>query len=177
MSDIANLQEAIETARTAYARASEQHIRSRKHAQSLIHIVEEQLRDKRIELSQNDIQRERMAHEYGQLQQMLHALVMAVEAGAEGTPEGDPAAIETGSNGVTPLAPVAVASEPMAPATAAFQDPKPGRMPGTAEPAKHRASGEELRAGLKHILMNKRIPIAGLDSIPADGTEAPAPAE
>ncbi len=44
MSDIANLQEAVETARTAYARASEQHARSREHALSLIHIVEEHLR-------------------------------------------------------------------------------------------------------------------------------------
>ena len=76
MSDIANLQEAVETARAAYARASEQHARSRKHALSMIHIVEGKLRDKRIELSQIDVQRERMTQEYGQLRQMLHALVM-----------------------------------------------------------------------------------------------------
>lgn len=38
MSDIANLQEAVETARPAYARASEA-ARSREHALSLIQIV------------------------------------------------------------------------------------------------------------------------------------------
>ncbi len=119
MSDIANLQEAVETARAAYARASEQHTRSRKHALSLIHIVEEQLRDKRIELSQNDVQRERMTEEYGQLRQMLHALSMAVEVGAAGGPENGPTAIEARSNGGTPLAPVDVTREPKEPAAEA----------------------------------------------------------
>ena len=177
MSDIANLQEAIETARTAYAHASEQHTRSRKHAQSLIHIVEEQLRDKRIEMSQNDIQRERMTHEHSQLRQMLHALVMAVETGADGTPESDPTAIGTRPNGVTPLAPVGLGSEPMEPGIAAVDDPKPRRTPTKAESAKHGASGEELRAGLKRVLMNKRIPAAALETVQADRTEAPNPAE
>ena len=86
MSDIANLRETVEAARAAYERASEQHARSRKHALSLIHIVEQQLRDMRIELSQNGVRHERMTREYGQLRQMLHALVMTVEAGAAGTP-------------------------------------------------------------------------------------------
>ncbi len=166
MSDIADLQEAVETARAAYARASEQHARSRKHALSLIHIVEGQLRDKRIELSQNDIQRERMARECGQLRQMLHALVMAVEVGAAGTPGTGPTAIEVRPNGVTPLAPVAV-GEPKEPAAA--RDPKPRREPAQAEAAKAGAGAEELRAGLKRMLKKKRVQ--------ADGTEAPAPVE
>ncbi len=66
MSDIANLQKAVETA----VHASEHHAR-------LIHIVEEQLRDKRIEC--------------GQLRQMLHALLMA-EVGAAETPGNGPMA-------------------------------------------------------------------------------------
>ena len=117
MSDITDLQDAVETVHVAYARTSEQHARSRKHALSLIHIVEEQLRDKRIELSQNDVQRERMAREYGRLRQMLHTLVMAVEVGAAETPRNDPTAIAVQTNGVTPLAPVAVANEPKLDAT------------------------------------------------------------
>ena len=136
MSDIENLRDAVETAHAAYARASEQHARSRKHALSLIHIVEEQLRDKRIELSQNDVQRERMAHDCGQLRQMLHALVMAVEVGAAETPENGPTAIEARPNVVTPLAPVAVASEPTEPAAEAARDSKSRRKPGQAEAAK-----------------------------------------
>ena len=177
MSDIANLQEAVETARAAYARASEQHARSRKHALSLIHIVEEQLRDKRIELSQNDVQRERMTREYGQLRQMLHALVMAVEVGAAGTPGNGSTVTEARPNGVTPLAPVAVAREPMEPVAEAAQDPKSRRKPAQAGAAKAGAGAEELRAGLKRMLQKKRLPAAELESVQADGTEAPAPAE
>ena len=60
MSDIADLQKAVETGLAAHV-----------HAKRLNHIVEEKLRDNRIE--------------YGQLRQMLHALVMA-EVGAAETP-------------------------------------------------------------------------------------------
>ena len=181
MSDIANLQDAIETARTAYTRASEQHARSRKHALSLIHIVEEQLRDKRIELSQNDIQRERMTHEHGQLRQMLHALVMAVEIGSAETLENEATAIEDQPNRVTPLVPVAVASEPSEPsepATEAATDPKHRQTSRKADSMKAGAPGaEEVRAGLKRMLKKKRIPANSLKAVQTDTTEAPAPAE
>ncbi len=173
MSDIANLQEAVETARTAYARASEQHARSRKHALSMIHIVEEQLRDKRIELSQIDVQRERMTQEYGQLRQMLHALVMTAEVDAAWIPENDPTAIEAQPNG---MAPVAVVHEPREPAVEAAQGPKPRRKPAEAGAAKPGTGAEELRAGLKRMLKKKQLP-AELETLQADATEAPAPAE
>ncbi len=178
MSDIANLREAVETARAAYARASEQHARSRKHALSLIHIVEEQVREKRIELSQNDIQRERMTWEYGQLRQMLHALVMEVEVGDAGSPE-DGAAMDDRQNVVTALAPVAVPSEesrePDAePAEAAKP---PGRKRATTGAAKAGANADELRAGLKRMLKKKRTPLVELKTVQASETEAPAPAE
>jgi hypothetical protein len=175
MSEIANLQDAIETARTAYTRASEQHARSRKHALSLIHIVEEQLRDKRIELSQNDIQRERMTHEHGQLRQMLHALVMAVEVGSAEALEIEATAIEAQPNRVTPLTPVAVASEPSELATEAATDPEHRQMSRKADSVK--ADAEEVRAGLKRMLKRKRIPANGLNAIQTETTEAPAPAE
>ncbi len=166
MSDIANLQEAVETARAAYARASEQHERARNHALSMIHIVEEQLRDKRIELSQIDVQRECMTQEYGQLRRMLHALVMTAEVDAAGTPENDPTAIEARPNGGTTLAPVAEAA----------RDPKSWRKAAQGGAAKPGTGAEELRAGLKRMLKKKRIP-AELETLQADATEAPAPAE
>ncbi len=179
MNDIANLRDAVETARKAYTRASEQHARSRKHALSLIHIVEEQLRDKRIELSQNDIQRECMTHEYGQLRQMLHALVMTVEVGETGTPTNGPAAIEAQPDGVLPLplAPVAVVSEPREPAAKSARAPKPRHKYGQAGTAKAGAGAEELRAGLKRMLNKKRAPAAGQGTAQVEGTGAPAPAE
>ena len=178
MSDIANLQDAVETARTAYTRAREQHARSRKHALSLIHIVEEQLRDKRIELSQNDIQRERMSHEHGQLRQMLHELVMAVEVGSAETLGNEATAIEAKPNRVTPLAPVAVASEPSEPATEAATDPIYRQTSRKADSVKAGAAGaEEVRAGLKRILKKKRIPANGLKAVQTETTEASAPAE
>ena len=169
MSDIANLQDAIETARTAYTRASEQHARSRKHALSLIHIVEEQLREKRIELSQNDIHRERMTHEHGQLRQMLHELIMAVEVGSAETLGNEATAIEAQPNRVTPLAPVAVASEPSEPATGAATDLKHRRTSRKAESVKTGdTDAEEVRAGLKRMLKKKRIPATGLKTVQAE---------
>jgi hypothetical protein len=178
MSDIANLQDAIETARTAYTRASEQHARSRKHALSLIHIVEEQLREKRIELSQIDIQRERITHEYGQLRQMLHALVMAVEVGSAETLGNEETLIEAQPNGMTPLAPVAVASEPSEPATDAATDLEHRRTPRKEESMKiGDADAEVVRAGLKRMLKKKRLPATELKTVQAENAEVPVPAE
>ena len=178
MSDIANLQDAIETARTAYTRASEQHARSRKHALSLIHIVEEQLREKRIELSQNDIQRERMTHEHGQLRQMLHALVMAVEVGSAETLGDEATATEAQPIRVTSLAPVAVANEPSEPAAGAATDHKHRRTSRKADSVKNGdADAEEVRAGLKRMIKKKRIPANGLKTAQAEIAEAPVPAE
>ncbi len=178
MNDIANLQEAVETARAAYTRASEQHARSRKHAMSLIHIVEEQLRDKRIELSQNDVKRERMTREYGQLRQMLHTLVMTVEVDANGTARYVSTLIETQPNGVlVPVAPVAVTSEEKEPAATAARSPKRRRKRATAEAVKSSAGAEALRAGLKRMLKKKQPPVVGLEAIKGDETGAPAAAE
>ncbi len=179
MNDIANLQEAVETARAAYTRASEQHARSRKHAMSLIHIVEEQLRDKRIELSQNDVKRERMTREYGQLRQMLHTLVMTVEVDTAGTPRYGSMVIEALPNGAQPngAVPVAVTSEPKEPAAKTARNSRPRRKRASAEAAKSGASAEALRAGLKRMLKKKQPVIVGLETIKSGGAEAPAPAE
>jgi hypothetical protein len=178
MSDIANLQEAVETARAAYARASEQHSRSRKHAMSLIHVIEERVREMRIELSQSDVQRERMTREYGQLRQMLHALVMDVEVGDAGVPGHDATALETGPQVVTALAPVPVASEPREPAAEAAEAAKPTRRKrAKAGAAKASADSEALRAGLTRMLKKMRTPAAEPETVEAGETEAPAPAE
>ncbi len=81
MSDISHLVQSVEAGREGHIRATDQKSRSRKHLKSLIDILEENLREKRIELWQNEIQRERMVREYGQLRDMQHSLVMAVLVG------------------------------------------------------------------------------------------------
>ncbi len=81
MSDISHLVQSVEAGREGHIRATDQQSRSRKHLKSLIDILEENLREKRIELWQNEIQRERMVREYGQLRDMQHSLVMAVLVG------------------------------------------------------------------------------------------------
>ncbi len=131
------------------------------------------MRDKRIELSQIDVQRECMTQEYGQLRQMLHALVMTAEVDAAGASENDPTAIEVQPDG---LAPVAVAREPMELAAEAARDPKSWRKPAQAGAAKAGTGAEALRAGLKRMLKKKQPP-AELETLQADATEAPAPAE
>ena len=175
MSDIANLQEAVETARAAYARASEQHARSRKHAMSLIHIIEEQVREKRIELSQNDVQRERMTREYGQLRQMLHALVMDVEVGDVDALRNDGSVAEIRPNVVTPLAPVPmpVAIDPREPVAEVDSVPAKDAIPSQRKltKAENGAAGtgaEELRAGLKRMLKKKRNQEAEATPVPAE---------
>ncbi len=81
MSEISVLIQSAEAARESHSRATDQQSRSRKHLTSLIDINEENLREKRVELSQNEIQRERMIREYEQLRDMQHSLMMAVEFG------------------------------------------------------------------------------------------------
>ena len=81
MSEISNLIQSGEAARESHIRAIEQQSRSRKHLTSLIDINEENLRKKRVELSQNAIERERMVREYEQLRDMQHSLMLAVEVG------------------------------------------------------------------------------------------------
>ncbi len=82
MSDISNLIRSVEAGQEDHIRAIEQQSRSHKHLTSLIHIVEKSLDEKRVELSQNAMQRERMVREYERLWDMHHALVTAVEVGA-----------------------------------------------------------------------------------------------
>ena len=81
MSEMSNLIRSAEAARESHIRATEQQSRSRKHLTSLIDINEENLREKRVELAENEIQRERMIREYEQLRDMQHSLMMAVEVG------------------------------------------------------------------------------------------------
>ena len=86
MSDISNLIRSVEAGQEDHIQATEQQSRSRKHLTSLIHIVEKTLDEKRVELSRNAIQRERMVREYERLRDMHHSLAMAVEVGAADDP-------------------------------------------------------------------------------------------
>jgi len=167
MTDIAKLQEAVETSRAAYARASEQRENSRKEVLSLAHMVEEQLRVKRIELSQIEVQHERVTEERGQIVQMLNTLSVTVEVGAAGTPGDDPTAIEARPDEVTPLAPVAVASKPNVPAAEATQAGVENIGAGPAE----------IRAGLKHMLKIMRPSADKSETVQTNGSRVPTPAE
>lgn len=182
MNDIANLQQAVDAARAACARASEQQSRSRKHAMSLVRIVEDQLREKRVELSQNEIQRARMIRDYGQLRQMLHALVMTVEVGGSDHATHGPLEIEAEPEAVAALGPRAVVIGPEeAPAEdAAAAEPKPQqrtRAKAEAAPDAAEAGSDEIRAGLKRMLKKKRPPAGETAESGADTPQAPAPAE
>ena len=167
MTDITKLREAVETGRAAYARASEQHENSRKEVLSLAHMVEEQLRVKRIELSQIEVQHQRVTEECDQIEQMLNTLSVTVEVGAAGTPGDEPTAIEARPDEVTPLALVAVASKPNVPAAEATQA---GVEIIGAGPA-------EIRAGMKQMLKNMRASTDKPETVQTIGTKAPTPAE
>ncbi len=169
MTDISSLQLTVAAAQEAFARTSEQHARSRKHLTGLINIVEENLREKRVALAQNEAQRERMIREFGQLRRMLHALVMTVEVGPrEGlaaVPTPGEAGMETGARPGSRMGPV--------PLNPAANDAEPARN-GEDENGPARNGGddsEKLRAGLKRVIKKKRARTST-----ADKPEEPAPA-
>ncbi len=164
MIDISSLQQTVAAAQEAFDRTGEQHVRSRKHLTSLINIVEENLREKRVALAQNEVQRERMVREYGQLRHMLHALVMTVEVGPREGLAAIPAPAEAGVELGARMGPV-----PLDPAN----DAGPGRN-GEDENGPARNGGDDskqLRAGLKRVIKKKRARTST-----ADKPEEPAPA-
>ncbi len=157
MSDMSDLIQSVEAAREGHTRATEQQSRSRKHLTSLIDILEENLREKRVELSQNEIQRERMVREYEQLRDMHHSLVMAVEvdradglgdlaerSGAEmvARPHMRPAALGTATNDDAP-------------------SPDGPSENGSGEKESDRNAGDDLsdlRTGFQRVIKKTRSP-------------------
>ena len=129
-------------------------------------MVEEQLRNKRIELSQIDVQRERMTQECDQIQQMLHTLSMTVEVGAAGIPGDDPTATEARSDGAMPLAPVAMPSDTKITAAEVAQAGAEITSTGSAE----------IRAGLKHIFKKIGAPADKSETVQTTESKAPIPA-
>ncbi len=166
MTDISSLQQTVAAAQEAFDRTGEQHARSRKHLTSLISIVEENLREKRIALAQNEAQRERMVREYGQLRHMLHALVMTVEVGPR---EGLAAIPGPAEAGMEPGAGMEHGAHPGSRMGPVYPDP----VANDAGPARNSgADAEQLRAGLKRVIKKKRPQAAA-----ADKPEEPAPAD
>ncbi len=78
---LSSLIQSAEAARESHIQAAEQQSRSRKHLTSLIDVNEENLREKRAEISQNEVQHERMVREYEQLRDIQNSLMMALEFG------------------------------------------------------------------------------------------------
>ncbi|MCH8998771.1 MAG: hypothetical protein IID48_11025 [Proteobacteria bacterium] len=156
MTDISSLQQTVATAQEAFARTGEQHARSRKHLTGLINIVEENLREKRVALGQNEVQRERMIREYGQLRHMLHALVMTVEVGPREGLASIPAPAGAGPESCPESRMGPVPLDPAANDAGAARD-------GEDDPKK-------LRAGLKRMIKKKRA-----QDSQADEPKAPAP--
>ncbi len=185
MTDISSLQQTVEAAQEAFDRTSEQHARSRKHLASLINIVEENLREKRVALAQSEAQRERMVREYGQLRHMLHALVMAVEVGPREGLAAVPAPAGAGVEAGSHMVPVPLDPVPLDPAA---NDAGPvgngGNENGVTwnggdENGVTRNGGdysENLRAGLKRAINKKRARTAK-DGKPKAPAPVPAPAD
>ena len=144
MTDISSLQQAVATAQEAFARTDEQHARSRKHMSSLINVVEENLREMRVALAQNEAQRERVIRECGQLQGILHALVMTVEAGPREGLASISALAKVGKETGVRMSPV--------PLDLAANDAGPAGNGGD--------DSEELRAGLKRMIKKKRAQVS-----------------
>ena len=192
MTDISNLEQTVTAAQEAFERTGEQHVRSRKHLTSLINIVEENLREKRVALAQSETQRERMIREYGQLRHMLHGLVMTVEVGPRKGPasiaERAGAGMELGAGiepetGMEPEAGMEPGARPesrmgpvpldLAPLDPAANDAGPGRD-GEDENESDRDGGcdpDKLRAGFKRVIKKRRTQVS-----PAGKPKEPAPA-
>ncbi len=170
MSDMSNLIHSAEAAREGHIRATEQQSRSRKHLTSLIDILEENLREKRVELSQNEIQRERMIREYEQLRDIQHSLVMTAEVGRAGG-LGNLAA-RSGAEMAAGTHPRQVPLDTAANDAAPSPDGPSGNGSGETESARN---GEDdssaLRTGLRRVIKKTRSPRAKADE---HGETAPA---
>ncbi len=165
MIDTSNLQQTVAAAQQAFARTSEEHVRSRKNLAGLVNIVEESLREKRDALAQNEAERERMIRDYGHLRHMLHALVMTVEVGPREDLASIPAPAEAGMEPGARMGPVSLdpAANDTGPAGNGGGENGPARKGGD--------DSENLRAGLKRVINKKRAQAAK-----ADKPEEPAPA-
>ncbi len=155
MSDMSNLQQTVEAAQNAHARANGQHTRSRKHLMSVINILEEHVREKWAELSRNDAQRKRIIQEYKKLRIMQDTLVMAVEVG-----DADGLASLPAVSGAEPET-----RQHMPPLNLdSMQNGHAPALNGSSQnqPFKNgRDESEDVRNGLRRVLRKTRPQIAG----------------
>ena len=81
MSKISNLQQRVDAAEQAFREVDEQHSSYNERLIELIDAVKSSLRQKLSEMTQNQMEYERMALEYQQLSDMLRSLTSSVEVG------------------------------------------------------------------------------------------------
>ncbi len=81
MGKISNLQQRVDAAEQAFREVDEQHSSYSERLIELIEAVKSSLRQKLVDMTQNQMEYERMAQEYQQLSGMLRSLTTSVEAG------------------------------------------------------------------------------------------------
>ena len=81
MSKISTLQQRVDAAEQAFREVDEQHSSYNERLIELIDAVKSSLRQKLAEMTQNQMEYERMAQEFQQLSDMLRTLTSSVEAG------------------------------------------------------------------------------------------------
>ena len=81
MGKISNLQQRVDAAEQAFREVDEQHTSYNERLIELIEAVKSSLRQKLADMTQNQMEYERMAQEYQQLSGMLRSLTTSVEAG------------------------------------------------------------------------------------------------
>ena len=81
MGKISNLQQRVDAAEQAFREVDEQHTSYNERLIELIEAVKSSLRQKLADMTQNQMEYERMAQEYQQLSDMLRSLMTSVEAG------------------------------------------------------------------------------------------------
>ncbi len=81
MGKISNLQQRVDAAEQAFREVDEQHTSYNERLIELIEAVKSSLRQKLADMTQNQMEYERMAQEYQQLSDMLRSLTTSVEAG------------------------------------------------------------------------------------------------
>ncbi len=157
MTDMSSLSQSVQAARESHIRATEQQLRSRRHLTDLIKILDENLREQRVELAQNETQRGHMIRKYEELRDMQHSVVMAMEVGrADGL--GDLAA-QSGAEMAagTHMGPVALD-------TATNDDAPSPDGPSVNGPGKKESDGNgkddlsDLRSGFQRVIKKTRSP-------------------
>ncbi len=164
MGKISNLQQRVDAAEQAFREVDEQHTSYNERLIELIEAVKSSLRQKLADMTQNQMEYERMAQEYQQLSDMLRSLMTSVEAGGRSRVshlmhdlEAKPAPSPTPTTEIATPAPAATRTSSLRARESEIlpQDDNNGRTSEDDTELMDYVDRESFRSGMQRVLKKK----------------------